>query len=101
MVLAIIASREWEWASVMFLWALLSAQGACMLTIGSVPISLRRQIIENYALFIPGRRKKFNFISFGFFSFFNMIIIWIDIQGFLSFLRLPVCSEDFPWRCWS
>lgn len=77
MVLAITASREWKWAGIIFLWALLSAQGASMLTIGLVPVSLRRQIIENYALFLPGRRENFNFISFGFFTFFNMVTIWI------------------------
>lgn len=75
MVLAFTASQEWNSALVMFFWALLTAQGACMLTIGLVPVSLRRHIIENYALFLPGRRKNFNFISFGFFSFFNMIVI--------------------------
>ena len=75
MVLALTARQEWNSALVMFMCALLSAQGACMLTIGLVPVSLRRHIIENYALFLLGRRKNFNFISFGFFCFFNMIVI--------------------------
>jgi hypothetical protein len=67
----------------MFVWALMSAHGACMLAIGLVPVSLRWQIIENYALFIPGRREK-NFISLGFFNLCNLIII-------------SIVSRDFPF----
>jgi len=88
MVLAIAASREWKWAFIMYFCALLSAQGACMMTIGLVPVSLRRQIIENYALFLPGRREK-NFIAFGFLTFFNMIIIVI---GSREFSLVPAAS---------
>ncbi|MBM3824085.1 MAG: hypothetical protein FJ404_14565 [Verrucomicrobia bacterium] len=76
-VLAIAASRELERAATVLLFALLSAHGACMLTIGLVPVSLRRQITENYALFIPGKRKHLNFISFGFFAYFNLITVWM------------------------
>ncbi len=78
MVLAISASRELEWAVTMFLFALLTAHGVSMLTIGLVPISLRRHIIDNFALFIPGRKRMtYNFISYGFFGFFNLITMWM------------------------
>ena|GEM_PF-1875181 len=77
-VLAIAASRDWEWTAVMFVWALMSAHALCMLTIGLVPASLRRHIIENYALFLPGRKEK-NFITYGFLNLFNLTLIGISI----------------------
>jgi hypothetical protein len=48
-----------------------------------VPVSLRRHIIENYALFLPGRREK-NFITYGFLNLFNLTLISISIlpKGF-------------------
>lgn len=88
MVLAIAASRDLKWATVMLMCALLSAHSACMLTIGLVPVSLRQHIIENYALFIPGRREK-HFISSGCFGFFNMIIV---VLGSREFSLVPAAS---------
>ncbi len=77
-VIAFAATRDREWASVMSLWALMSAHAICMLTIGLVPVSLRSHIIENYALFVPGRREK-NFIIYGFLNLFNLPLIAITI----------------------
>src|SRR6185503_8026475 len=77
-VLAIAASRDWESAGVMGVWAFMSAHALCMLTIGLVPASLRRHIIENYALFLPGTKEK-NFIIYGFLNLFNMTLIGVTI----------------------
>ncbi|HZO84727.1 MAG TPA: serine/threonine-protein kinase [Verrucomicrobiae bacterium] len=77
-LLAIAGSRDWEWASVMFVFGLMSAHAICMLTVGSVPASLRRHIIENYALFLPGRKEK-NFIIYGFLNLFNLALGGITI----------------------
>jgi len=77
-VLAIAASRDWEWMGVMFVWALMSAHSLCMLSIGLVPASLRRHIVENYALFWPGRKEK-NFITYGFLNLFNLTLVGISI----------------------
>lgn len=77
-VFAIATSRDGEWAWVVFVWAFMSAHALCMLTIGLVPASLRRHIIENYALFLPGRREK-NFITSGFFNLFSLTLIGISI----------------------
>ena len=52
-----------------------------MLTIGLVPASLREYIVENYAMFLPGRRDK-NFISIGFFAFFNLFTISLILNDF-------------------
>ena len=81
--MAIAASRDREWAGVMSVWALMSAHALCMLTIGLVPPSLRRHIIENYALFLPGRKEK-NFITSGFLNLFSLTLIGISIlpKGF-------------------
>jgi hypothetical protein len=62
----------------MFVWALMSAHALCMLTIGLVPVSLRRYIMENYALFLPGKKEK-NFITYGFLNLFNLTVIGISI----------------------
>jgi Mn2+/Fe2+ NRAMP family transporter len=75
MVAALASSREWNMAFLMFFFcSLFSAQGACFLGLGLVPVSLRRRIIENHALFIPGRKER-HFIITGFFSFFNLIAV--------------------------
>lgn len=62
----------------MFVFGLMSAHAICMLTVGSVPASLRRHIIENYALFLPGRKEK-NFIIYGFLNLFNLALGGITI----------------------
>ncbi len=77
-ILALAASRDREWARVMSLWALMSAHALCMLTIGLVPPSLRRHIIENYALFLPGKKEK-KFVVYGFLNLFNLILIGVTI----------------------
>lgn len=77
-VLAIAGSRDSEWVGVMSLWAFMSAHALCMITIGLVPVSLRRHIVENYSLFIPGRREK-RFISAGVMNLLNLIVIAVSI----------------------
>ncbi len=77
-VLAIAATRDREWMGVICIWALMSAHALCMLTLGLVPLSLRRHIIENYALFLPGRKEK-NFITYGFLNLFNLTLVGVSI----------------------
>lgn len=77
LILSVASSRELEPAVTVLLFSFLSAHGVCMLGIGLVPLSLRQRVVENYALFIPGRRKNLNFISYGFFAFFNLITMWM------------------------
>ncbi len=72
--LAVIASQDWESAGVKSVWAIMGAHAFCMLTIGVVPPSLRRYIIDNYALFLPGKREK-NFIIYGFLNLFYLALI--------------------------
>jgi len=73
-VLALAANRDREWAAVMAVMSGMSAHALCMLTIGLVPASLRRHIIDNYALFLPGKREK-NFIIYGVLNLFNLTFI--------------------------
>jgi tRNA A-37 threonylcarbamoyl transferase component Bud32 len=89
-LLGIVGSRDWQWALIIFVCALVSAYGACMLTLGLVPLSLRRHIVESYALMMPGRRsKQTNFISLGVFQIFNLTVV---VLGTRDFSLIPAAS---------
>ena len=85
MILGIAASRELSWAAAVFVYASFSALGACLLAIGSVPVSLRRQIIENYALFWYAKTQ--NFISQGLIVFW--VLVWL---GSREFSLVPIAA---------
>jgi len=86
-ILSVAASRDLDWAFTIFICALVSAKGACMVGIGLVPLSLRRRIIENYSLF--GFGKGQSFISS---AVVSVALISILVIGSRDFSLVPAAS---------